>query len=71
MLAAAALLTKSGRLGKLLPTDADPLPIYVACGLSAVAVAVALISTAAAYYAMWILAVVVFALAVYYTVKQL
>lgn len=71
VLAAAALLTKSGRLGKLLPTDADPLPIYVACGLSAVAVAVALINAAAAYYAMWILAVVVFALAVYYTVKQL
>ena len=31
----------------------------------------ALFSTAIAYYTMWILAIVVFALAVYYTVKQL
>jgi uncharacterized membrane protein YoaK (UPF0700 family) len=36
-----------------------------------VAVAAALVSLNIAYYAMWILAVVVFALAVYYTVKQL
>ena len=50
---------------------ADPLPVYVACGLSAVAMAVALISTTTAYYAMWALAMVVFGLAVYYTVKQL
>ena len=35
------------------------------------AVAAALVSLNIAYYAMWILAVVVFALAVYYTVKQL
>ena len=31
----------------------------------------ALISASVAYYAMWTLAIVVFALAVYYTVKQL
>lgn len=64
---------KGGMLGKLqvLPADADVLPIYVACGLSAAALAVALISTTVAYYAMWALALVVFALAVYYTVKQL
>ena len=31
----------------------------------------ALVSITVAYYAMWILAMVVFALAVYYTVKQL
>lgn len=62
-----------GMVGKvrLLPAAADCLPIYVACGVSAVAVVVALFSTAAAYYAMWALAVVIFALAVYYTVKQL
>ena len=62
-----------GKLGKLqvLPSDADILPIYVACGLSAVAMASALVSITVAYYAMWILAMVVFALAVYYTVKQL
>lgn len=64
---------KGGMLGKLqvLPADADVLPIYVACGLSAAALGVALISTTVAYYAMWALALVVFALAVYYTVKQL
>lgn len=71
VLAAVALLTKSGKLAKLLPANADPLPVYVACGLSAVALAAALISTSVAYYAMWVLAIVVFALAVYYTVKQL
>lgn len=78
LLAVAAYLAhragrNGGKLGKvrLLPGDADLLPIYTACGISAAAVAVALISVNAAYYAMWALAVVVFALAVYYTVKQL
>lgn len=78
LLAAAVFLSwkagqNSGKLGRLrlLPADADLLPIYTACGLSGVAVASALISLNIAYYAMWILAVVVFALAVYYTVKQL
>ena len=78
LLAAAAYLARragqnGGKLGKvrLLPADADLLPIYTACGLSAAAVAAALISVNIAYYAMWALAVVVFALAVYYTVKQL
>lgn len=78
LVAAAAYLThradrSGGRLGKLqlLPADADPLPIYVACGLSLAAVITVLISSLVSYYAMWILAGVVFALAVYYTVKQL
>lgn len=78
LLAAAAFLSRraarnGGKLGKvrLLPPDADLLPIYTACGLSAAAVVAALISVNIAYYAMWVLAVVVFALAVYYTVKQL
>ena len=73
LLAAAAvtLLVKQGKLRKLLPANADPLPVYVACGLSVVAIAAALVSTAVAYYVMWVLAIVVFALAVYYTVKQL
>ncbi len=78
LLAAAAYLSRrasrnGGKLGKLrlLPAGADLLPIYTACGLSAAAVAAALVSLNIAYYAMWILAVVVFALAVYYTVKQL
>lgn len=71
VLAVVAFLVKRGKLGKLLPAKADPLPIYVACGLSAAAMAVALISTTIAYYAMWALGMVVFGLAVYYTVKQL
>lgn len=69
--AAVALLVKQGKLRKLLPANADPLPVYIACGLSVAAVAVGLISATAAYYVMWALAIVVFALAVYYTVKQL
>ena len=39
--------------------------------LSAAAMLTALFSTTLAYYAMWALAIVVFGLAVYYTVKQL
>lgn len=66
-----AWLAKNGKLTPLLPASADITPIYIACGLSAVGVACALISTTVVYYAMWILAVVVFALAVYYTVKML
>ena len=78
VLLAAALLAQraaknGGKLGRfqVLPTASDPTPIYVACGLSVVALAAALFSTTVAYYAMWALALVVFALAVYYTVKQL
>ncbi|MCF2664868.1 hypothetical protein JQM66_09900 [Oscillibacter valericigenes] len=71
VLIAVALLTKQGKLKKLLPASADPLPVYVACGLSAVAMLGALFSSIVAYYAMWALAIVVFGLAVYYTVKQL
>ena len=70
-LIAVALLTKQGKLGKLLPAKADLLPVYVACGLSAAAMLGALFNTTVAYYAMWALAIVVFGLAVYYTVKQL
>ena len=69
--AAVALLVKQGKLRKLLPAHADPVPVYVACGLSVAAIAAALVSTAVAYYVTWVLAIVVFALAVYYTVKQL
>ena len=71
ILAVVALLTKQEKLGHLLPANADPLPVYVACTLSAIALIAALFSTAVAYYAMWTLAIVVFGLAVYYTVKQL
>ena len=78
LLAVAAFLTRKadhsgGLVGKIrvLPATADALPIYVACGLSFLAVVVALFSSTVAYYAMWALALVVFVLAVYYTVKQL
>lgn len=64
-------LAKNKKLGKLLPPGADLLPIYAAAGLSAAAIVLALFSATVAYYAMWVLGVVVFALAVYYTVKQL
>ena len=71
LVAALAFMVKSKKLAKLLPAKADPMPIYVACGLSIVTLAAGLISTTIAYYAMWVLAAVVFGLAVYYTVKQL
>lgn len=78
LLAGTALLFRragknQGYLGKIriLPVDADLLPIYTACGLSILSVAAALFGPSIAYYAMWGLALVTFALAVYYTVKQL
>ena len=77
-LAAVVLLARKaqaakGKLGKVqvLAPGSDYLPVYTACGLSAVGVLSALVSTALSYYTMWGLAIVVFALAVYYTVKQL
>lgn len=71
VLAALALLVKQGKLTKLLPANADTTPVYVACALSAIGVVIAFVSSTLAYYAMWALAIVVFGLAVYYTVKQL
>lgn len=64
-----ALMMKQRKLP--FPAKTDPVPVYMACGLSVIAVAVALLNAVAAYYAMWVLAIVVFGLAVYYTVKQL
>jgi hypothetical protein len=62
-----------GMLGKLqlLPAAADCLPIYVACGLSVASLVLAMLSATLAYYAMWAVAVVIFAAAVYYTVRLL
>lgn len=71
LLGCVAWLAKEGKLKKLFPANADMMPIYVACGVSAAGVVAALLSAAAAYYTMWCTGVVVFALAVYYTVKQL
>lgn len=64
-------LAKNRRLEGLLPSNADLMPIYAVSALSAIAVVLALFSASVAYYAMWCLGVVFFALAVYYTVKQL
>ncbi len=71
LMVALAAVVKWGKSKFLLPVRSDPLAVYVACGLSLVAMVASLVYTPAAYYAMWALAIVVFALAVYYTVKQL
>ena len=77
MAAAAFLFWKAdkagGMLGKLrlLPAGADAMPVYAACGVSLAAVALSLISSTVAYYAIWVVGMVIFALAVYYTVRQL
>ncbi|MBU5626025.1 hypothetical protein KQI82_03600 [Oscillibacter sp. MSJ-2] len=56
---------------RLFAKETDYLPVYGSIGLSAASLAVTLIVNSAAYYAMWLLGAVLFALAVYYTVKQL
>lgn len=63
----------NGMLGnvRMLPKGADAMPVYASCVLSLAAVAVGLVSTTAAYYAIWAVCLVIFALAVYYTVRQL
>jgi hypothetical protein len=78
LLAAFFLLSRGaekhkGLIGKLrlLPENADYLPVYVACGLSALSVVLALFNATIAYYALWVVGVAIFALAVYYTVRQL
>ena len=62
-----------GRVGnfQMLPEGTDCLPVYVACGLSVVALILAMFNAMMAYYAMWAVAVVIFAAAVYYTVRLL
>lgn len=67
-------LSKSrGMLGKLrlLGENFDALPIYAACGISAATTVLALVSSAAAYYCLYAVAVLLFALAVYYAIRQL
>ena len=71
LLGGIALWLKRGNLQKMVDANMDSTPVYLACGISAVALAVAFVGSTVAYYAMWTLAVVVFGLAVYYTVQQL
>ena len=69
-----AKLAKSrGMLGKLrlLGENFDTMPIYAACGVSAVTTVLALVSSVAAYYCLYAVAVLLFALAVYYAIRQL
>ena len=69
-----AKMAKSrGMLGKLrlLGENFDTMPIYAACGVSAVTTVLALVSSVAAYYCIYIVAVLLFALAVYYAIRQL
>ena len=68
---AVAVLVKTNKLGKLLPAKANRLPIYVCAVLSVLGLAATFLGTTIAYYTMWVLAFVTFALVVYYTVKQL
>lgn len=70
LLVVLAILVKQRKL-PLLKANDDAMPVYVGTALSVVTVAVSIFSATVAYYAMWVLAAVVFALAVYYTVKQL
>ena len=77
-LAVLALLTarmakSRGMLGKLrlLGENFDTMPIYAACGIAAVTTVVALVSSVAAYYCLYAVAVLLFALAVYYAIRQL
>lgn len=78
VLAVIVLLTyradgRGGKLGKLqlFPAGTDCLPIYTACGLSVASLVIAMFSATAAYYVMWAVAIVIFAIAIYYTVRLL
>jgi len=66
-------MQNKGKLGRyqVLPAKANVKTTYVSCVLSLITVATVLVNVTIAYYAMWLLAAVLFALAVYYTVKQL
>ena len=67
---ASLLRTGKGAVPRFL-NRADPTPVYLACGLSAAGLLAALLGAAAAYYAMWTLALAAFGLVVYYTVRQM
>lgn len=78
LLAAAAAAFRRAERGdgtvgalRVLPRGADATVLLVSCGLSAAAAVVSIFSTVAAYYAMWALGLVIFILAVFYTVKEL
>ena len=69
-LALLAAALRGGKLGSFISADAHK-TIFVSCAIAAVGAAASLVSAAIAYYAMWVLAAVIFCMAVYYTVRQL
>ena len=71
LIAAVIVVAVLVKQGKLLSGKTGSPAVYAACGLSAAALALSLLGPVIAYYIMWVLAIVVFGLAVYYTIKQL
>jgi len=71
LIAAMIVVAVLVKQGKLISDKAGLPAIYAACGLSVAALAVSLLGPVIAYYTMWVLAIVVFGLVVYYTIKQL
>ena len=78
LLAAVALTARKveragGMMGtiRILPENTDCTILFVTCGLSAAATVLSLFSATVAYYALWVLGIVIFILAVFYTVKEL
>ena len=78
LLAAVALAARKveradGMLGtiRVLPEKTDCTILFVTCGLSAAATVLSLFSATVAYYALWVLGIAIFILAVFYTVKEL
>lgn len=78
LLACVALLGRKAQQGggmlsswRAMPVGGNYTVIYASCAVSAAATVISLISSAAGYYAIWAVALAVFALAVYYTVKEL
>ena len=54
---------------RLLPADCDYRMLYLAYGLSFVAILLAILVVVTTYYSMWVLGIALFAFAVYYTTK--
>ena len=61
----------SGKLTKFLSRKADPLLLYVSLALTFAGILACLVSVGTASFAMWILAMAMFGLLVYYTVQQI
>ncbi|BAK97882.1 hypothetical protein OBV_06840 [Oscillibacter valericigenes Sjm18-20] len=78
LLAAVALTARKveradGMLGavRVLPKGTDCTILFATCGLSAATTVLSLFSAVVAYYALWVLGIAIFILAVFYTVKEL